>query len=406
MQITRNNYSQYASMVQQMLGNKKGSGNLLALCDYGNFALRFKPVDIRFTKPNWDNIMTKRDKPAMSEEEFEEAIKELARKEFSTGKRDDAAYRKLCMQHGETVSPDRKAIYEESMRKTGGKMNAACMFWDSKGNKTLSYNPESRNWKAISTEEEFARARLFTSIYNDEIKRLQKEYGENAKGTVSYQQIQSDLEAVSKMAGQPVQVSLSDEGKEHYRNSIQQGGQDSYETIVQRREQLKNQKISFTDYSYEISRRAAKLNNDAADIGKSILSAAEKADNYVKAYAEIYDEIVRGYEDGTREIYVADGDGTRKLTKDEELSSLDAAYRKTVDSFVEMERTNQHAREIIGKEAEKISKISRRPTSAANFLKEQKARGTDKVPENLNEKMLSAVASFKEKYAVFNRCGF
>lgn len=72
--------------------------------------------------------MTKRDKPAMSEEEFDEAIKELARKEFATGKRDDDAYRKLCMQHGETVSPDRKAIYESSMKKTGGKMNAACMF--------------------------------------------------------------------------------------------------------------------------------------------------------------------------------------------------------------------------------------------------------------------------------------
>ena len=42
--------------------------------------------------------MTKRDKPAMSEEEFEKAIKELAQKEFATGKRDDAAYRKLCMQ--------------------------------------------------------------------------------------------------------------------------------------------------------------------------------------------------------------------------------------------------------------------------------------------------------------------
>lgn len=30
------------------------------------------------------------------------------------------------MPHGETVSPDRKAIYESSMRKTGGKMNADC----------------------------------------------------------------------------------------------------------------------------------------------------------------------------------------------------------------------------------------------------------------------------------------
>ncbi|WP_298030830.1 hypothetical protein [uncultured Dysosmobacter sp.] len=158
-QITRDNYLQYANMVQQMFGNKKSSTNPLAQCDYGNFALRFKPADIQFTKPNWDNIMTKRDKPAMSEKEFEAAIKELAQKEFATGKRDDAAYRKLCMQHGETVSPDRKAI---------------------------------------STEEEFARARVFTSIYNDELARLKKEYGENAKGTVSYQQIQSDLAAGTK----------------------------------------------------------------------------------------------------------------------------------------------------------------------------------------------------------------
>ena len=137
--------------------------------------------------------MTKRDKSPMLEEEFEEAIKELARKEFVTGKRDDDAYRKLCMQHGETVSPDRKAIYELSMRKTGGKMNGACMFWDSNGNKTLSYNPESRNWKAISTDEEFSRAREFTSIYNDELARLKKKYGENVKGSISYKQIKYDL---------------------------------------------------------------------------------------------------------------------------------------------------------------------------------------------------------------------
>ena len=43
-----------------------------------------------------------------------------------------------------------------------------------------------------------ARAREFTSIYNDELARLKKEYGENAKGTVSYQQIQSDLAAGTK----------------------------------------------------------------------------------------------------------------------------------------------------------------------------------------------------------------
>ena len=157
---------------------------------------------------------------------------------------------------------------------------------------------------------------------------------------------------------------------------------------------MKNEKIILVDYGYEISRRA--------DTGKSVLNAAGRADGYVKAYAELYDEIVRGYEDGTREIYVAGENGPRKLTKEDELDALDAAYRKTVDSFGEMERTNQHARTIIGEEAEKIAKISRRETKAAGFLKEQKARGIDKVPENLNQKMLSAVASFKEKYAAFN----
>lgn len=62
---------------------------------------------------------------------------------------------------------------------------------------------------------------------------------------------------------------------------------------------------------------------------KSALNITDKANNYVKAYAELYDEIVKGYENGTREIYVADENGPRKLTKDEELSNLDAAYKNS-----------------------------------------------------------------------------
>ena len=62
---------------------------------------------------------------------------------------------------------------------------------------------------------------------------------------------------------------------------------------------------------------------------------------------------MKGYENGTREIYVADENGPRKLTRDEELSNLDVAYKKTVDDFVTMETTNQHARGIIGEEMNK-----------------------------------------------------
>ena len=192
MQITRDNYANTQKMIQQMFGGKNGTPDPYGT-DYGNYSLRFTPTDRPFTKPNWDNIMTKRDKPAMSETEFSDAIKELARKEFSSGKRDDAAYTKLCMKYGETVSPDRKAIYEKSMKKTGGKMNAACMFWDDNGNKTLSYHPITGKWDSISTEAEFARARQFTSIYNDELKRLSERYGEKQYGNVSLNQIHNDM---------------------------------------------------------------------------------------------------------------------------------------------------------------------------------------------------------------------
>lgn len=192
MNITRDNYSSYAKLVQQLGGGKLNPIDEYGT-DYGNYSLRFTPTNRPFIKPNWDNIMTKRDKPAMSEAEFDEAIKDLARKEFVSGKRDREAYRKLCMKHGETVSPDRKAIYDESMKKTGGKMNGACMFWDKQGNKTLSYHPISGSWDAINTEEEFARAREFTATYNDELKRLSNKYGENAKGNISYKQIMNDL---------------------------------------------------------------------------------------------------------------------------------------------------------------------------------------------------------------------
>lgn len=203
------------------------------------------------------------------------------------------------------------------------------------------------------------------------------------------------------MAEQPVKISISDEGKEYYRNSIWQNGQETYDAVLRRREQLKNEKISMIDYGYEIQQRAAQQNKNA-DTGRSTLSTIDKANGYVNAYAELYDEIVQGYENGTREIYVADERGTHKLTKDEELDALDAAYKKTVDNFVTMEKTNQHAREIIGEEMEKISKITSRSALAATYLEEQKSRGTDEISENLSEKLYDAIFSFKEKYAMFH----
>ena len=199
---------------------------------------------------------------------------------------------------------------------------------------------------------------------------------------------------------QSVKLSISNEGMEYYRNCIQQNRQETYDDVLQRRELLKSEKIRDIDYGYEISKKAAELNKDAANAGQNALSTTDRANGYVAAYAELYDEIVQGYESGTREIYVIDENGTRKLTKDEELSNLDAAYKKTVDDFVTMETTNQHARGIIGEEMNKISKITTRSTLASAYIEEQKTRGKDEIPENLTEKMYGAITSFKEKYTM------
>ena len=199
---------------------------------------------------------------------------------------------------------------------------------------------------------------------------------------------------------QAVKLSISNEGMEYYRNCIQQNRQETYDDVLQRRELLKSEKIRDIDYGYEISKKAAELNKDAANAGQNALSTTDRANGYVAAYAELYDEIVQGYESGTREIYVTDENGTHKLTKDEELSNLDAAYKKTVDDFVTMETTNQHARGIIGEEMNKISKITTRSTLASAYIEEQKTRGKDVIPENLTEKMYGAITSFKEKYTM------
>lgn len=159
---------------------------------------------------------------------------------------------------------------------------------------------------------------------------------------------------------QSAKLSISREGMEHYRSHIQQNGQETYDELLWRRELLKSGKISDIDYGYEISKKATQRNKEAASASGNALSMEEKAKGYAAAYKELQDEILQGYESGTLEVYVADENGIRKLTREEELSNLDAAYQKTMEDFVTRETTSQHARGIIGKELDKISQITAR----------------------------------------------
>lgn len=191
MHITRDNYASTQKMINQMFGGNSAIDPYGT--DYGNYSLRYTPTNRPFTPPNWSNIATKQSSPAMSEKDFESSIRELARKEFSSDNKDHKAIQALMRKYQSVVAPDRKSIYEDSMNKTGGKMNAACMFWNSNGEKSLAYHPITGRWSVFPTEEEQGRTRQFYSIYNDELKRLNDKYGENARGTVSMNQIAKDF---------------------------------------------------------------------------------------------------------------------------------------------------------------------------------------------------------------------
>ena len=202
----------------------------------------------------------------------------------------------------------------------------------------------------------------------------------------------------NRITESPVRVSISQEGLE--RSSIQQNGQETYESMMQRREMLKKTRVM--SYGYDLSMKAVELNDAASENGAKTLSVTDRANGYISAYASMYDEIVRGYENGTREIYVEDEFGMHRLTKEEELKALEEAYKREVDDFVAMEKANEQAYAIVSQEMIKIASVSARSGVAVSEANDSKAMEQHKVPENLNGKMLSAADIFKQNYAAFN----
>ena len=79
------------------------------------------------------------------------------------------------------------------MARTGGKMPASSMFWDHEGNRTLSYEYDYGTYTAITTSNEFSRARALSSVYLDEMNKLYDKYGAASVGHISLDQICSDL---------------------------------------------------------------------------------------------------------------------------------------------------------------------------------------------------------------------
>ncbi len=205
---------------------------------------------------------------------------------------------------------------------------------------------------------------------------------------------------MNRVTENPIKVSISQEGYEHIRSSLQQNGQETYDMVVRKIELSK--KVRVMNYGYDLSMKAVEFNDAASENGTKALSVTDRANGYISAYASMYDEIVRGYENGTREIYVEDEFGIHRLTKEEELKALDEAYKREVDDFVAMEKANEQAYAIVTEEVKKIASIKSGSGATVSETDNSKAMEQHKVPENLSGKMLSAADIFKQNYAAFN----
>jgi hypothetical protein len=156
--------------------------------------------------PDWDKICTKKE-PAMSDEEFENAIKELAieyadraveignsgksksmiNKELYDLSRafEDKQY-KLQTQYVSVVSPDRKAAYEQ----TDNKKNQGPLVY---GNESTLYGPKENvlmgwgpsGWGIYMTQAEQERLGKFNNIYIDTLRAYEIEHRQIPYSTIS-----------------------------------------------------------------------------------------------------------------------------------------------------------------------------------------------------------------------------
>lgn len=143
------------------------SSNMMGIIYPNPSVDQFKSTNISFHQPDWNDVMSKTD-PAMSEDEFIEAIRAQAKSDFENGYRrgGSAASGDLMRQYIQVVSPDRKGLYDANMAKTGGKLNETHAIWDD-GERVMTFNTMMNKWMFNGTSKEMDRMQQYYEIYND-----------------------------------------------------------------------------------------------------------------------------------------------------------------------------------------------------------------------------------------------
>ena len=202
---------------------------------------------------------------------------------------------------------------------------------------------------------------------------------------------EKEKDAPQPKADNAVKVSISQEGIESYRKQTREKGisgrvvaKGNKESVIRQAKQATSA-LSANAYGGELAGEMEKLKGQRTG---SAYGIADKMEDSVRAYGNLYDEIVQGYQDGTRERYVEDENsetGFRKMTMEEELSRLDRAFQKMAD--------RADAKEMIE------GGFKRLRTEGGKGLSGKKPQGTDEnVPETVGQKVKRLAQEWKDAY--------
>jgi hypothetical protein len=174
MRVSDNSMDRTALLLMDDLWQKREKSNKSNIMDdFSQNTPDVSALKAMATKPDWDYCVPSKD-TAMSEEEFEKAIKDLALKVAEKGAalgnagEGRMAYRaeeaKLMTKYLSTVSPDRKTAYENnSYQELMAFSNGA--------------------WTTKFTSEELSRSAKFYDIFNNTIKEYEAENGQIPTGS-------------------------------------------------------------------------------------------------------------------------------------------------------------------------------------------------------------------------------
>ena len=205
---------------------------------------------------------------------------------------------------------------------------------------------------------------------------------------------EKEKDAPQPKADNAVKVSISQEGIESYRKQTREKGisgrviaKGNKESVIRQAKQAASA-LTANAYGGELAGELEKLMGQRTG---GTYGIADRMEDSVRAYGNLYDEIVQGYQNGTRERYVEDENsetGFRKMTMEEELGGLDRAFQKMAD--------RADAREMIEGEFKRLRTEGGKGLSASASKKPQQADGD--APETAGQKMKRLAQEWKDAY--------